>query len=141
MFLRSGDRSPLVILLKHCLEACVEPAPDLDDSPSYDADTERAVSRLQSVAGIIVDGIVGPFTWTVIGRRLREKKAEEPPMGAEVPDWVRRLLRNDPKVASIASLEVPRALEIYQFGSGVLSASQRDGLTFLAEVDAAATPT
>ncbi len=136
LFLREGNRHALVRLLKTCLNACVEPSPDLDDSPDFDRDTERAVSRLQSIADIIVDGIVGPFTWTVIGRELRARKAL-PALTDEVPDWVRRLLLNDAATVKLTKLDVPRALEIYQFGYGELGVAQRHGFTSLLSAIAA----
>jgi hypothetical protein len=130
LFLREGNKHPLVALLKASLNECVEPSPGLDDSQTFDGDTERAVSRLQSLADIIVDGIVGPFTWTVIGRELRTRK-KQPPLADYVPDWVHRLVVNDAAVVKLTRLDVSRALEIYQFGYGALAAAQRQGFTSL----------
>lgn len=131
LFLREGNKHPLVTLLKSCLNGCLEPSPTLDSSLLFDLDTERAVSRLQSQAEIIVDGIVGPFTWTVIGRELRAKN-RIPPL-TDAPDWVRSLILNDVTTVKLEHLKVRRALEIYQFGYGALGVAQHDGLVSLLE--------
>jgi hypothetical protein len=130
LFLRTGNKEPLVTLLKACLNQLVVPPPALDAAESFDIDTERAVSRLQSSTRIIVDGIVGPFTWTVIGREMRMRGLPPPP-GIEIPDWVRRLLLNEPGAVRLAQLDVQRALEIYQFGYGAFASTQREGFTQL----------
>lgn len=47
------------------------------DRPSdgrFDSQTEKAVKRIQQDNGLIVDGIVGPYTWSVLNR-----KAPKPP--------------------------------------------------------------
>ena len=83
---KRGGTDPCVPLLKACLNGCMEPSPNLDDSNIYDAPTEQAVSRLQTEEGASVDGITGPATWTIIGKRLR-KKGSTPPLTDSTPRW------------------------------------------------------
>jgi hypothetical protein len=128
--LRVGQKNPTISLLKACLNRCVVPPPALDDSPKFDADTERAVSRFQSAAGVIVDGIVGPQTWTAISRELGYQLAGLA-IDPAVPAWIRRLLANNPLTVRLTGLDVPGACDLYQFGYGLLSASQREGLAAL----------
>jgi hypothetical protein len=156
--LRRGSEGAAVTLLKACLNEWVArsrslspapapaPAPALDDTPFFDAATEQAVSRLQFSAGITVDGIVGPATWAMIGRELRERGANvvsglgpasgvEPASGlgraADVPPWIRHLLINDAATASLREIDVASATALYEFGYGMLSPSGLEGLTFL----------
>jgi hypothetical protein len=128
--LRAGDNSSSVSLLKTCLNRCVVPPPGLDNLPEFDNNTERAVRRLQSDAGVTVDSIVGPATWTVMGRLLKYDVVRLS-IGTNVPSWIVRLLANDPSVAKLSGINVRAAFELYQFSYGPLSLSQRDGFTRL----------
>jgi hypothetical protein len=129
-FLRTGASGSLVTLLKASLRECTNPAPSLDDSPVFDLSTEQAVNRLQAGASITVDGIVGPATWTVIGRQLHYTVARLP-IAADTPPWIRRLLSKDPATTRLAGIDIPGAFDLYQFGYGPLSLSQRNGFSDL----------
>ena len=131
--LRTGNRHPTVRLLKKCLNKSLElktSQPGLDDSPLFDERTERAVSRFQSVMGTLVDGVVGPLTWAMLGSALRYDVTELP-LSAEVPGWISNLLRNDPARTSLAGLDVASALDLYAYSYGELDDSQSEGLSFL----------
>jgi peptidoglycan hydrolase-like protein with peptidoglycan-binding domain len=126
--LRRDEQAPWVPLLKTCLASCLDPAPPLEPTTTYDAATEAAVSRLQRERGASVDGIIGPATWTLIGRILRGKKQVPP---GDAPAWIRNLLAHDPASSRLISLDVNGALEMVEFSYGALSASQRIGLSGL----------
>jgi hypothetical protein len=129
-FLRKGASGSAVTLLKACLRKCMAPSPVLDNSPVFDPDTERAVNQLQCAASITVDGIVGPATWTVLGQRLQYQPPNTPAT-ADVPAWIGRLLRRNPATQPLGPIDVPGALDLYEFGYGPLSLSQRAGLSHL----------
>jgi len=129
-YLRRGASGSAVTLLKACLRKCMNPAPVLDDSPVFDADTERAVNDFQCSANITVDGIVGPVTWTVLAQRLRYQPPDTPAI-AEVPTWITRLLKRDPAIQPLGPIDLPGALDLYVFDYGPLSQSQRAGLSSL----------
>jgi hypothetical protein len=128
--LRRGEERPWVPVLKACLRACLTPAPELDDSTHYDAAAERALRQLQGELGAMVDGIAGPATWTLIGRRLRAKAAV-PPLDDTVPDWIRRLLLKDPRLTPPGTLDVAAVLDMAEFTYGALSERRRQGLSQL----------
>jgi len=128
--LRPGDTSDVVQLLKQCLNRCVTPPPALDDTPTFDDATQRAVTRFQFSNGSIVDGIVGPATWALTGRALKYR-TNGLGLGAEIPAWIQRLLRNDPRTTTLAPLEIGGAVELYEFTYGRLSDAQRKGLSSL----------
>jgi hypothetical protein len=131
--LRQGDSSPAVALLKACLNKCLSPSPALDDLDAFDPATERAVIRLQSDASAAVDGIVGPATWSIIGKTLGYV-TDGLPMTDAVPMWIKRLLSNDAAKTSIRALDLAGALALYEFGNGPLTTSAREGLSFLLRV-------
>lgn len=64
--LRLGDRGPEVIFLQHVLyqHGYLHRTPD----GNFDRDTEAAVRAFQTAEGIVVDGIVGPQTWSALAR-------------------------------------------------------------------------
>jgi hypothetical protein len=128
--LRAADKGSSVSLLKVCLNRCVVPPPGLDSLPEFDNNTERAVRRLQVAAGVTVDSIVGPATWAVIGRLLKYDFASLS-IAPDVPAWIRRLLANDPLTANLLGIDIRGAFDLYQFGYGPLSLSQRDGFNRL----------
>lgn len=133
--LRTGNRHDTVRLLKDCLNRSLArlsetSQPGLDDSPLFDERTERAVSRFQSVMGTLVDGVVGPLTWAMLGSALRYEVTDLQ-LNAGVPGWISNLLRNDPARKSLADLDVASALDLYVYSYGELNDSQRDGLSFL----------
>jgi hypothetical protein len=131
--LHPGDANSAVRLLKACLNRSMHLSPALEDSPVFDSETERAVSRLQSSARVTVDSIVGPATWSVLSRLLQhDLSAIAVPEG--VPAWIPRLLTNDPLTARLTGLDVSGTFELYQFGYGPLSSSQREGFTTLLTV-------
>jgi hypothetical protein len=131
--LRRGDTGPSVALLKACLTKCVAPNPTLDGSDTFDPATERAVIKLQSDASGAVDGIVGPATWAIVGKALGYA-TDGLPMSEAVSAWIKRLLANDPAKTSLDGLDLSGALELYEFANGPLSASRREGLSFLLRV-------
>lgn len=131
--LRRGDGSPSVVLLKACLNRCLSPGPMLDDTDTFDPATERAVIRLQSDASAAVDAIVGPATWALTGRALGYA-TDGLPLSSIIPSWITRLLSNDPAKTSLRDLDLPGALELYEFANGPIAASRREGLTFLLRV-------
>ncbi len=127
--LRKGSNSPAVSLLKACLNRCVRPEPHLDAAPVFDGSTDAAVNTLQATCGIAADGVVGPVTWTAIARLLNYDSEGLPVEG--VPDWLRRLLANNPLSTPFTGLDEAEALEIYQLSYGPLTPSQREGFSFL----------
>jgi len=131
--LRRGDSGASVTLLKACLNQCLSPGPMLDDTPAFDPATERAVIRLQSDATAAVDGVVGPATWSITGRALAYATTGLP-LGDDVPQWIKRVLSNDPAKTSLRSLDLPGALALYEFANGPLATSRREGLSFLLRV-------
>jgi len=130
-FLRAGSTGPAVSLLKACLKQILTPPPPLDESPTFDSPTTTAVSRFQSFSRVIVDGIVGPQTWTAIGRAMKYHTDELPL--AEVPAWIIGLVSNDPRKAKMSDIDVDSMCELYGVSYGTLSDSQQNGLTQLVE--------
>ena len=130
--LRVRNVDPSVRLLKACLNQCLPLAPPLDSSTTFDEITERAVTRLQSEAGAAVDGIVGPATWTVIGRELKYA-VPAPALLNGVSPWIVSLLTNDPRIATLTTVAITDVLDLYTFLYGPLSLTQREGLTYLLE--------
>jgi hypothetical protein len=133
--LRTGIRHDTVRLLRQCLNrslARLTPSsqPGLDDSPLFDERTERTVSRFQSVMGTLVDGVVGPLTWAMLGSALRYDVTGLP-LNAQVPGWISNLLKNDPASTSIANLNVASALDLYAYSYGELDDPEREGLSLL----------
>jgi peptidoglycan hydrolase-like protein with peptidoglycan-binding domain len=128
--LRLNDIDPAVRLLKQCMNRCVSPSPMLDESTTFDENTQRAVTSFQLNVGAAVDGVVGPATWALTGRALSYNIT-----GLTIDDavaiWIQRLLRNNPRTAKIAALESPGVLDFYEFAYGPLTASQRTGLSTL----------
>ncbi|RYF68519.1 MAG: hypothetical protein EOO29_35030, partial [Comamonadaceae bacterium] len=124
---------PWLPLLKSCLNACMALDAPLDVASPFDLPAERAVVRLQTEAGVSVDGIVGPATWTVIARRLREAGVDMAALAVRLgaPGWVRGLLGNDPRSTVLADIDIETVLDMYQFSFGLLSPGQRQGLGFL----------
>ncbi|HEX6571097.1 MAG TPA: peptidoglycan-binding protein, partial [Steroidobacteraceae bacterium] len=129
--LRTGDKHVSVHLLKTCLNACMRLEPGLDSSPLFDEPTERAVSRFQSIEGTLVDGVVGPLTWAVLGRAMKYSPPEMGRLSPDVPDWIRSLLVNDPATTSLVNMDIARALDLYEYSYGPINASQHEGLSFL----------
>lgn len=135
--LRTGDSHSTVRLLKACLNKYLSSPskasrrqPGLDDSPLFDEPTERAVSRFQTVMGTLVDGVVGPLTWAMMGRAL-SYDVTDLPMNAEATDWISNLLRNDPASTPLVGVDVASALDLYVYSYGELDDRQREGLSFL----------
>jgi hypothetical protein len=128
--LNFGANSSSVTLLKSCLNRCVIPPPGLDSNSVFDLATERAVGALQAAAGVTVDRIVGPATWTVIGRLLKYSSLGLS-IAPDVPLWIVRLLSNDPGKIKMQGLDPQGAFGLYQFGYGPMSSSQREGFVRL----------
>jgi hypothetical protein len=129
-FLRPGASDPLVSLLKACLNRCTTPAPNLDNSPTFDSDTERAINRLQTTARLTVDGIAGPATWAAIGAALQYNTGSLT-IEAATPPWIHRLIANSPLTTKLSDVNLSGALDLYEFGYGPLSLEKRAGLTLL----------
>jgi len=129
LVMRGGDKQPWVPLLKACLNRCLALDPPLGDTADYDDDTERAVVRLQTQERASVDGIVGPATWTIIGKLLKHE-VEGLPI-ADAPRWIVGLLKNDAATASLAGLDVDGVIDMVELSFGALSPTQRVGLGFI----------
>jgi hypothetical protein len=125
-----GGKQPWVLLLKACLNQCLSLDPPLDDTDAYDDDTERAVVRLQTEQKASVDGIVGPATWTIIGKLLKHEVGALP-LTADTPKWIVGLLKNDAASASLAGLRVDGVIDMVELSFGALSPAQRAGLGFI----------
>jgi predicted chitinase len=130
-FLRAGSTGPGVLLLKACLKQILTPQPSFDDSATFDAQTTTAVSRFQSFSRVIVDGIVGPQTWTAIGRALAYHTGGLPL--AQVPEWILGLVSNDPRNVRMSDVDVERMCELYEASYGTMSDSQQSGFTRLVQ--------
>ena len=65
---RRGDQGPEVILVQHALYQLGY----LADQPDgfFGPATQRAVERFQSDSNLTADGIVGPQTWSTLGKSL-----------------------------------------------------------------------
>ena len=133
LLLEAGASGSSVALLKSCLNLCLNPSPKLDGGGLFDLATQRAVGALQGAAGVTVDRIVGPATWTIIGRLLHHSIAGLP-MASDVPVWIGRLLGNDPAVTKVSGLDPQGAFDLYRFGYGPMSASQGEGFIRLLQV-------
>jgi hypothetical protein len=125
-----GDSGAWMTLLKTCLNRCMKLTPMLDGKPEFDLPTERAVNRLQTEHGANVDGIVGPATWSIIGKRLGYSTADLP-LDASTPAWIRGLISNNPAVVRLKGIDIDSAIDMYEFSFGLLSPSQRSGLASL----------
>jgi hypothetical protein len=80
--------------------------------------------------GTLVDGVVGPLTWAMLGSALRYDVTNLQ-LNAGVPGWISNLLKNDPAHKTLADLDVASALDLYVYSYGELNDSQREGLSFL----------
>jgi predicted chitinase len=130
-FLRAGNTGPAVSLLKACLEQILTPPPPLDDSATFDVPTTSALSRFQSFSRVIVDGIVGPQTWTAIGAALAYHTGGLPL--TQVPAWILGLISNDPRKARMSDVDVESMCQLYEVSQGPLSDARRSGFTKLVE--------
>ncbi len=135
-FLRVGSTGPAVSLLKECLKQILLPSPALDPSATFDEPTASAVRRFQSqsISGVIVDGIVGPQTWTAIGRALKYRTEGLPLQDSAIacpPRWIRGLISNDPRTAQMQAVDVEGTCGLYEVSYGVMSDKQREGFTGL----------
>lgn len=126
---RNGDVQPWIPLLKACLNLCMVPSPNLDRTELYDSDAEQAVSRLQTDENASVDGIVGPATLTIIGKRLRRMTLPLP--AGSAPKWIMGLLMHDPAKATLANLDIGGVIDMTEYSFGTLSPTQRGGLSTL----------
>ena len=134
--LQQDEQRSWVPLLKACLQACMDGAPELGKSDTYDAPTKQAVERLQIEEGAGVDGIVGPATWTIVGRRLRDRRVK-PPSTDSTPKWIAGLLNNNPAAATLKGVDIDGVIDMTEYTFGALSPGQRNGLTTLLRAIAA----
>jgi hypothetical protein len=130
-YLKLGDYDAAVFALKGLLNATGILAARLDDLPRFDLATRAAVMQFQTSAGIGADGVMGPKTWALLGRRLRYAPFVMPPL-TDLPPWARNLLLNDPVVTTLEWLDIDASLALYEkIFHHKLSASERAGLAFL----------
>lgn len=86
--------------------------------------------RLQHLTGLSADGVAGPRTWAVLGKKLGYSIYSMRSLDA-VPVWARNLLLNNPAATILSALNVDTALTLFEKICAPLSASQRAGLSFL----------
>ncbi|MBU9762889.1 heme peroxidase [Mycobacterium sp. TNTM28] len=79
--LQRGDESPFVRILQHLLRARRF---DLSADGVFGPVTEQAVRRFQGNQGIVVDGIVGPVTWSRLFITVRRGSTGEAVKGIQV---------------------------------------------------------
>lgn len=123
--LQRGEQQPWVPLLKECLQACLALPQGLGNSDSYDAPAQQAVEKLQMAQGAVVDGIVGPATWTIIGKQVRGRNLQAIGLA---PAWIAGLLKNDPVATKLQQLDPAGVLDMTEYSFGALSPAQREGL-------------
>jgi Putative peptidoglycan binding domain len=120
------QREPFVPLLKACLQSCGL-ASNLEASDLYDEVTAKCIGQLQMAHGAVVDGVVGPATWSLVGAILRER-GTQPPDTSTAPRWIAGLLRNDPATTRLQTLDSTGVVDMTEYSFGVLSESQKSGL-------------
>lgn len=132
-YLKQGDTDPAVIALKKCINASLASPRPLGEGPTFDAETRAALCQLQNLAGLTADGVAGPRTWALLGRKLGYSIFSIPALSlSAVPGWARNLLLNDPASTSPRGIDAALAVELYEKVLGRLGdASKRAGLTFL----------
>jgi len=79
--LSRGDESPFVEILQHLLRAR---GFGLEADGVFGVVTEQAVRRFQGNQGIVVDGIVGPITWSRLFITVRRGSTGEAVKGVQV---------------------------------------------------------
>ena len=129
-YLKQGDVDPAVAALKKCINTIRTSPVPLDDGPTYDSDTRSAVVRLQQLSGLAADGVVGPRTWALLGRKLGYSTSI-PTLYHGLPNWARNLLINDPATTKLSGVDILLALELYEKVFSTLNGTQRSGLAFL----------
>ncbi|WP_208301209.1 peptidoglycan-binding protein [Mycobacterium sp. DL440] len=112
--LNRGEDGPFVKILQHLLRARRF---DLLADGIFGPITEQAVRRFQGNQGIVVDGIVGPVTWTRLFITVRRGSTGEAVKGAQV----RMNLRQAAPIAVDGDfgLLTEQAVREFQVGQGV----------------------
>jgi len=133
-YLKAGDTDPAVVALKKCINASQATPVRLADGPVFDPNTRSALVRLQQSAGLTADGVAGPRTWALLGKKLGYSVFSIPSLSLYgVPAWARNLLLNDPASTAASSIDVATALELYEKTFAKLTDAKRAGLKFLLE--------
>jgi putative peptidoglycan binding protein/glycosyl hydrolase family 19 (putative chitinase) len=131
-YLKMGDVDTAVGALKKCMNASHALLAPLADGPKYDTATYSAVIRFQQLAGLTADGVAGPRTWALLGRKLGYSSFSTFSLYG-LPIWARNLLLNDPASVTPSGIHIPLALELYEKLFHTLNPSAHRGLLFLLE--------
>lgn len=83
--LRRGDTGDMVVLLQTLLCSVVKP---ITVDGIFGSGTEAAVKEFQKSAGLTVDGVVGPKTWTALEKATGHNPDEPLPPAPEQPDTI-----------------------------------------------------